>query len=267
MTNHIQIFRLKPACALAVMLCAAAMSLAQPPATQPSDKLLREWVGQLGSDDSQIRENALDRLMHLTNRDLPALRSAAIAQSPLMPGQIAAIHEVVTEVFLAGESYRVDPDSLGGFVGLHWSSGFPTPSDGILVDERLPGFPAHRWLRPGDVIAGFGNWPTVKLTDIGVFIRIMRSLPPGMSVDLQVQRNGRRIDVPIVVDFIPVDAPDSPDPTVTARWLSQWLTDRSAKAEDFWNRQFAVIDPDPTARRSAPPQNVFAQTSSTALQP
>jgi hypothetical protein len=265
MTNHIEIFRLKPAWALAITLCAAAMSLAQIPATQPSGKLLREWVGQLGSDDSQIRENALDHLMQLTKDDLPALRSAAIAQAPLMPGQIAAIHQVVTEVFMAGESYRVDPDSLGGFVGLHWDSPMDQGTVGALVGERLPGFPAARALRSGDLIVGFADWPTIKITGHGDFAQVVRSLLPGQTVRLEVQRNGRLIVVPIVLDFIPVDAPA--DPAVAETWLRNWLADRAAKAEDFWNRQFAVIDPGPTARRSASPQNLFAQTSSTALEP
>jgi hypothetical protein len=264
MTDHIYKFRLKMASALSVILCAAALSFAQ-----AQDQVLREYVAQLGSDDSQVRENALDHLMDLKSKDLPALRSAAISQAPLTPGQIAGIRQVVTEVFLAGESYRVDPDSLGGFVGLHWDTGNAESTDGVLVGERLPGFAAYRSLRSGDIIRGFADWPALKVINSSDVTRIVRSLPPGETVRLEVQRYGRLIVVPIVLDFIPADAPTDPGivPATIEAWLRHWLADRSAKAEDFWNREFAVIDPSTTALRSAPARAEFAQTSSTSLQP
>jgi hypothetical protein len=63
----------------------------------------------------------------------------------------------------------------------------------------------------------------------------------------------------MTLDFSPID--------VTEVTIGPWLQQRTALAEDFWNSQFAVIDPSLTARRSAPTRNGLAQTSSTSLEP
>ena len=125
---------------------------------------LQSVIVQLGSDNPQLRQEAMGRLMGLKKQDLPAVRAAALAQSPLLPGQIAALHEAVIQIFLAAEGYRVDADCPGGFLGLRWSIVQPPQSsEGVVVEERIPGFSAYRLLQSGDVIVQFLDWPMAPI--------------------------------------------------------------------------------------------------------
>jgi hypothetical protein len=214
---------------------------------------LKSLIAQLGSDDSTAREAALQDLMNFKGPDLPAIRQAAIAQSPLSPGQIAALREAVTQIFLAAQPYPVDPDYYG-FIGVHWGVDFQTASP-IIVDQRIPGFPAYQYLRRGDVILGFTDWPRIPIRVPNDFILVARRFVPGDSIRLNVRRDGRSIVVELKLDYFPIEATAQPD---MVAWLDAWIQQRAQEAEDYWNREFSVIDP-----AAAP----MATQASTSIQP
>jgi hypothetical protein len=215
---------------------------------------LQPLIAQLGSDDPNLRESALQDLMNFKGPDLPAIRQAAIAQSPLSPGQVAALREAVTQIFLAAQPYLVDPD-YQGFIGIHWGLELKDASP-IVVDERIPGFPAYKCLRRGDVILAFADWPNIPLRNPTDFIVVARRFMPGDSIRLAVLRHGRPIVVTITFDYFPIEAMAHEQDM--GAWLDAWIQDRAQKAEDYWNREFAVIDP-----AVAP----MATQASTSIQP
>jgi hypothetical protein len=207
---------------------------------------LKTLIAQLGSEDPRLRQSAADDLMGIKKEDLPALHAAALSESPLLPGQIAGLHQVVIQVFLAGEKFRIDPsepDYPRGFLGVRFSPAERIQrSDGITISDRIPGFPAYRYLHPGDVIVKFVDWPNVQLHLSDDFIRAVGFLQAGDIVRLQVLRFGRLISVSLPLDFRPEAisnvTQENPDSVVDA-----WIQHRQQRAENYWKQEFSGIDP------------------------
>jgi hypothetical protein len=214
--------------ALLVALC--------PPLRADDLSHLQSLISQLGSDDPRLRENALGDLMDLKKQDLPTLRSAALSQSPLLPAQVAALRQVVTQIFLASERYRVDPTIPGGFMGLHWTNPNlqPTP-DGVPVDELLPGFPAYRLIQPGDVIVQIVGNPPIPLRSTGDLVRAVMNMWPGDILRLRIRHLGQPINVSLVLDFLPID--------LNVSNIDSWIQDRDQKAQAYWNQEFSILEP------------------------
>jgi hypothetical protein len=216
------------------------------PATQPavSQRRLRLWVEQLGSDDPQSRREALGQLMDLKTQDLPALRAAVMSNHQLLPEQVAAIRQAVTQVFLAGQPYRfaTDPRQDIGFLGLQWPWDAPgQPPDGVLVWSRIPGFAAYRMLQPGDIIVKIIRQPAqpdIELHDFNQFTNLVKLNHAGEMLRLEILRYGRKMDVSIRLDHRPLQA-NNQDMAV----MQQWLNARSQAAQDYWDHEFSPIDP------------------------
>jgi len=240
---------LRWSCGLALILCAAANLTAA-----PDSSLLKNLIAQLGSDNPQLRDEARVQLMGLQKADLPSLRAAALAQSPLLPGQIEQLREVVAQVFLSADDYRKDPADPRGFAGLSWGTDVLNESfaSGIPVQERIPGFPAFRVLESGDIITGVLEQPQTPLHKIGDFIAVVLLLRHGSVVHLSILRSGHPVLVALTLDDFPVDL-DKHRNTV---WVDNWILARSQRAEDYWNNEFWAIDP-----------NIATTQQTTALQP
>jgi hypothetical protein len=165
----------------------AAPRAASAPATQPAGQI-RQWFAELADADAARRDAAWQHLMDLHRQDLPALRDIVEQSRPLAPTQVAALHDVVVQAFLTGESY--DADWENGFLGImqpefgnesvsvevpegqeilpklpaepqleqHPGGGDdaddPHREWGVPVGERLAGFCAYPRLRTGDVVLG-----------------------------------------------------------------------------------------------------------------
>jgi len=203
---------------------------------------LQSLIVQLGSDDPQLRQDALSQLMELKKQDLPALRAAALAQSPLLPGQVAALHRAVRQIFIAGERFRVDASVPGGFIGLYWppaEAPLKPSAEGIVVDDaavvRIPGFPAYRLIRPGDVIVGILECPGVQLHGNTELALTAHRMWPGEVLHLKLLRLGRPINVAVALDFIPIE--------LNTMNTDSWIQNRDQKAEEYWKREFSVVDP------------------------
>src|SRR5438093_165236 len=74
----------------------------QPATTQPSAEI-RQCFADLASRDADKREDARIKLMGLKRDDLRALATLVGQSRPLAAAQAAALQEIVTHVFLAGE--------------------------------------------------------------------------------------------------------------------------------------------------------------------
>ncbi|HEX4054371.1 MAG TPA: hypothetical protein VHX86_08905 [Tepidisphaeraceae bacterium] len=243
---------------------AAVLAFASPPilagaaspATQPADAVLVHqlgiWITQLASDDSQTRQGALDRLMDLNRQDLPALRAVAMAQSPLLPGQVALIRQVVTQVFLAGQPYdfATDPSMGRGFIGLSWEGELPIDSpQGVIIKERLPGFVGYRMLQPGDVLVKILREPLepdIPLHQFEQFTNAVRPMQAGELLRLEILRYGKRMDISFQLDRRPLKANQE------MAVMRQWLNDRAQAAEEYWTQQFSAIDPSQTSPSTQP---------------
>lgn len=225
-----------------------AVSIAEPvPSTQPtvSQHQLQIWIDQLASDDPQTRRTALSNLMGLQKQDLPTLRAAAASKQPLLPEQLEAIRQAVTQVFLAGEPYKhaTDPQDDTGFLGVQWQREAPSqPPDGVLVWSRIPGFVAYRMLQPGDIIVKILRQPALPdltMHDFDQFTRLVQQLHAGDVLRLQVLRYGRPTDVSIRLDHRPLDLVQDQ----AGVKIQQWINTRAQAAEDYWNHEFSGIDP------------------------
>jgi hypothetical protein len=227
-----QIRRSFVALAVAFALCAGASSGAA------DSHRIGSLISQLGSDDAGERQRALGELMKLKIRDLPAIREAAISQSPLLPGQVGALRQAVTQIYLAGQPYLVDPDYYG-FIGLRWSPEFAKASP-IVVDERIPGFPAYQYLRPGDVILQFTDAPQIQLRTPDDFMPVAHRMVGGDSFRLTIRRDGRPIVITMTFDYFPIQFYPI---ELNASKFDAWIQDRQQKAEEYWKSEFCAIDP------------------------
>jgi hypothetical protein len=190
---------------------------------------LQSLVSQLASDDPRLRQKALDDLMDLQKEDLPTLRAAALSQSPLLPGQIAGLRDAVAQVFLAGETY---PHGPSAFLGIRY---MPAP-EGIIVMDRIRGFPAYRSLQNGDVIVQLIDRPNVQFHQVNDFANAIVSYGPGDVVRFSILRNGRAMMISVPLDFRPVEITN----TATD---DDWIQAREKRAEAYWNQEFSVLEP------------------------
>jgi hypothetical protein len=207
---------------------------------------LQSLIAQLASDDPHQRETAVYDLMGLKRKDLPDLRAAAISQSPLLPGQVTALRQIVMQVFLAGEPYRIDPDELCGFMGVNFGTVDidRRSSDGITVADCIPGLPAYRVLRPGDMIISILNWPKLPLRTANDLMRAIMYLDAGQTVRLEIMRSGHPMIVDIQLDFRPDFRPaEYRSLGIEMSDINNWIENRRQKAQAYWDANFAVIDP------------------------
>lgn len=204
---------------------------------------LQTLISQLGSDDPHLRDAALGNLMDLHRRDLPLLRAAAMSQSPLLPGQVDALREAVAQVYLAGEPFKVDPQEPGGFLGIE----FPREYVGVVVLDRIRGFPGYRYLQAGDVIIKILDRPNLQIHNYNDFVSAVATFNPGEKLHLLILRYGREIAIAIPLDYKPVD--------INPESISEWVDPREKLAAAYWKAEFSMIDPSaaPAAIQAAVP--------------
>src|SRR5688572_8418829 len=102
---------------------AQTASGALPPTTLPSTqpistqrlKTIHSTLSQLASEDPTKRDQARQELMGLQRADLPTLKQAIRLALPLEPSQSAVLRDIVTHIYLAGDSYSSQGD---GFLGV-----------------------------------------------------------------------------------------------------------------------------------------------------
>lgn len=221
--------------------------LADTAATQPAplNEQMRLWIKQLGGDDSRVRQSALMQLMGLRREDLPALREAALAQEPLLPGQVAAIHDAVTQIYLAADATAENIQPTRGFLGLLWNPVDTIRSEGVIVSQRIPGFGAYRMLQSGDIIVKLLDQPNVELSNYQQFIAAVQPMEAGQVLRMQVMRYGRLTDISILLEPFPTDLNGETS-------IDAWMQARDDKAQAYWDADFSALD-HPTSSASTEP--------------
>jgi hypothetical protein len=247
--SHFGICRLAPG-VMAMLLCIVAIAQAQQsaatePTTRPADsssfEQIQAGIRQLGDDDPQIRDAASQRLMGLDAADLPTLHAAAKSLQPLNPAQIVALRDIVTQVFLSPP--RIGGLGGPGFLGIYWPpNSTESNQQGLIVAHRIPGFVAYQMLRDDDVIIGVVGSPQIKLQDKYAFIQLVGMMRAGETLRLQVQRGGKVLEIPIVLDARTADFDLARDPDSVTRLVARMIEKRRDRADEYWKTNFADMD-------------------------
>ncbi len=240
---------------VALMLCIPT-GAQQPPASQPSvavDAGIARMFGQLNDPDPKIRDQSKTDLMGISRDQLPQLRQLVSDNQPVNPAQVAALRDIVTQVYLTEEPYTgtngEQTNALGKtgpfFLGVHWEQLDEDPARlGVPVDERLPGFPSFRFLRKGDMIEGCFIDPAAPLLQLPnmethnrtALINAIGSAPGAQNIVLQVLRNGESIKVSVTMAPRPAVANGN---NFTA--MSTLNSIRIDKADAYWEQNFAPL--------------------------
>ena len=237
----------------------------QPAVEVPASSPMRQSFDQLADADPKIRDKARLDLMGLASDELPMLRQLIIEKQPISPMQSAALREVVTQVYLAGKTYKAaSGETVAAGSDVHYCLGIfwdipPSESArlGLCVDQRLAGFPAYRYLRKGDIILGIYIDPKLPLETLPNrethnldTLREAIDLNPGaQNVELDVLRCGETIRVALKMAPRPTDAD-----VMLPRGMSNFNALRLDDAEAYWEENFAPLMPsriDPSEMSSA----------------
>ena len=233
---------------LIAILFAAAPVLADQPATQPAPTTApaSAWpklFSELASTDLDTRIAARRSLMQLQRSDLPALREIVAHSHPILPAQAAVLHDIVQEIYLAGDKYEVEPkkgflgilmdEAQRADVGAENDGNYPI---GIIVADRFPGFCASRSLVDGDIILGLAT-PFTPFRSRMDLTNAVGGSPPGTVVGLLVLRQGQIMSVTLTLDAHPAQQLVIDDNGAMFR------ADRQRKFEAYWHANFKSLLP------------------------
>jgi hypothetical protein len=223
---------------------APAPAPAAPAPAEHSLDAVRTWYVQLADRDPEVRERARINLMGIKRRDLPALEKVVAENRPVQASQAAVLYDIVTHVYMAGEPYPVS-ETMGGFLGLRNMGDWDSPP-GVMITTRIPGFPAYRLLREGDVVVGIEEAPDAPITGTNEFVTVLRQMPAGSVVTLRVLRGGNAQKVAIRLDPRPAVANGLGD------GMNLLESTRQAKADEYWARAFATLVGDQSVSAAHP---------------
>lgn len=241
---------------VALVLLMGAIYVYADPATQPttratianattrptSENQIAAWFTELANRDSSRRDAARQNLMGLSRADLPTLRAIVQKNHPLAPSQAAALRDIVTQVFLSGETYNPVPQHA--FLGVTYQGYVPgapadiddgNPQAGVVVTDRIPGFPAYRALQNGDVIMGATEMGDDIISRTDELQGLINTYHDGDTIHLKILRAGQTIIVPVKLCAHPdwdthqfLDIRQVPE-----------VRKRQLKADDYWDANFA----------------------------
>jgi hypothetical protein len=246
----------KAAVAVSILcLFLAGISLASPPATKPAaNDQIAKWFKDLANGDPSIRQTAREALMGISRDDLKTLRAIVEKTRPLAPSQATALHDIVEQVFLAGERYPEFPNRPG-FLGVR----FETPmamvleatgeqeNSGVVVASCIPGFCANRFLQTGDVIIGVNSTANTRIRTKEDLMQAIGNASADDEVHLQVLRGGQEFEVTLKLSARPLWAPQMQRPIVQPvgpfvgappKTTDDEIRDRERKADEYWDQDF-----------------------------
>ncbi len=217
----------------------------QPADSRAADELapIKAWFTDLASKDSTLRDAALTNLMGIKASELPALRQVVEESRPLVPAQASVLRQIVTQVFLSGEHYDGDP--AAGFLGIRMEQTVvsfrdpaqgesPVTNAGVVIVERMPGFPGARMLRDGDVILAILDRPDAPLRDPQDFALAVKDMGAGATVHFQILRRGQIMRAAVKLDVRPLEANQG-------FGMNDLLERRRLRADEFWATHFASL--------------------------
>jgi hypothetical protein len=239
----------------------AAAPASQPaaPSRQPGTRptagaIARAWA-ELTHRDPAVRERARLKLMGMDADQLPDFRKLVAASRPLAPSQAIALHEIVTQVYLAGQTY--ESSSREGFLGVRLAdvnislrpetvelpnqpfAGADLDGDthGVVIVERMPGFCGARAFQDGDIILAIDERPEVRIGLMGGFTDEVKRAGAGRTIHFRVLRQGRVTRVPLTLDVRPADA----DRANLMDPIRELQDERDRLAREYWDVEFAPL--------------------------
>lgn len=246
-----------------MLLCPAAWGQTRPatqPATRPEPatepvmrpthqaKDVARWFAELVHPDAPTRVQAMTNLMALEAGDLPTLRQVVKKNQPLAVAQASALRQIVTQIFLASETYDVGSDQ--GFLGIF----LPSPdladsNEGALVSERMPGFVSMRMFRDGDVILSvqLAGQHGVRIHSASDLTKALTTAHAGNKVHFELLRQGQILEIAIQLDPRPVQA----DIGIDA--MKEFNHQRLDRADAYWEKNFAALLHESVSFASPPP--------------
>lgn len=228
-----------PASIFLILSLIAVPASAASPDEATARRQLQHWLNDLADDDAQVRETARMQLMGISRGELRMFRDVVAQSRPLLPAQAVALRDIVLQAYASGEPY--EPDRREGFLGIELSTvELPVQrpeglqASGVLVVSRMLGFGAYRMLQDGDIILGVLDRPNARIGEFMDLATIIRSIPPGTAIRIEVYRRGRIITVPITLDARPADL---------ARFenLDAFRSVRFRRAYEYWRNYFAPL--------------------------
>jgi len=242
---------------VAILLLACALALADaPPATAPStqssaelaaDSPIRGWFADLASPDANVRDRAQTQLMGISRDDLRGLRIVIQHARPLAPSQVAALHDIVIQAFLAGETY--EPLGEQSFLGVRLQGadalGLSPARIGVPIEQRFAGFPAFQMLRDGDMVlavikdpaAPVQQLPNLQTLTSQLLHEAVATAPTNRPIELLVLRQGQQVHVSVRLAPLPRELSLARDDA----GMNTFLTPRLQRAEQYWQEQFLPL--------------------------
>ena len=220
----------------------AADAATQPAAPAAEDlKAIRASFADLANADPVVRSDAMVKLMGLKADELPQLKAVVQENRPLLPAQACVLEQIVTQVFLSGDPYESDPTQ--GFLGIKMETVQVTFHDalanevhehtlGVVVTDRMPGFPAARMLQDGDLILSILDHSEVSIQDARAFAAIVKDMGAGATVHFLILRHGQIIRVAVKLD---------PRPSSADLGVDNLLGLRRERANKYWEAEFAPL--------------------------
>ncbi len=204
---------------------------------------LGEAMAGLAAETAPLRERARAQLMELHRPDLAMLRRTVAEARPLLPSQMLALREIVTQVYLSDEPYAADAQA--GFLGVVMgevsipvtgpATTAPGNAVGVVIVERLAGFCGYRTLSDGDIVLAAEELPESRLRGPGDLAAVIRAGRAGSTVHLSVLRQGQVIRVPIRLDARPAELDGG------QLMIREMTRQRLQKADDYWDQTFAPL--------------------------
>ncbi len=199
-----------------------------------------QWLDQLNNDDESVRQQGYAGLMGLSHADLPALRQLLIDRKYLTPAQIGPVRAAVEHLYL--QPLNSDP-TAPAMLGLRWGDPAdqdPEQPDGVVVEDRLPGFSAYALLRAGDALVDYHTKQSL--------IQAVGMLHPGQQMKLNVRRNSVVIEVRLTLNARPSALGGMMQP----EQLKAWQRNRLDEAAQYWEAQIGPMLGDATEKPDAP---------------
>lgn len=201
-------------------------------------------MGCIFSSGTALAQSALDKLeqkLKEQNEEIPLVEPVEPVPSDELPVPNNKANS-------KGPPLAPEGQAEGTFIGLEVAPLGPDEI-GVLVTEVIETSPAWKaGIMVGDRLLGFNG---EAIEDINDFGRKLSLVKPGSTVRFIVDRNGRNLAVPIIVQRLdmaqrlgiadPSLVPDNGSPTTPANTEDRaWLGCSVADLSETWRRQFSI---------------------------
>lgn len=196
-------------------LCAPCIITAQDnpePTTHTKKLTIDEAIINLADERISVRDRAMENLM--TRPDLTDDRLAQAFSQVDHPEAFHRLSRVAEHRFFATLGPKLDPKSHASCLGISLLNlsgkadnvirplkpGEDKAPPAFLISKTYPGFPAHVYLQPGDLITQLNSKDFPKNFNTDMFIAELQKLKAGESALFTILRGQSKLKVRITLD-------------------------------------------------------------------